>query len=105
MVRASYLIRSIVGRETFENILLKNGGAGPGFDLLRLVLAIAILLAHIAGLLGTSGIIPSTINFFLSLIGHARAAGDEVIRTAPNLMVPHTGLTRPIVLTHVPMFF
>jgi peptidoglycan/LPS O-acetylase OafA/YrhL len=40
--------------KTFDNILQENRGAGPGFDLLRIGLAILILVAHTGWITGGS---------------------------------------------------
>ncbi len=102
-------------RKTLDDVLNKHGGAGPGFDLLRLALALAILLSHLASVGGTRGIIPSTINAFLHLFGHGTISPSDVAPVdilvpkhapkIPDMGLEYMGLSRPIVLTHVPMFF
>jgi peptidoglycan/LPS O-acetylase OafA/YrhL len=102
-------------RETFGDILKRHGGAGPGFDLLRLALAIAILLSHLAVIGDTRGIFAEIADLFLRLIGHAPMLPHEAVQVAapvhqhppaiPDMGLSRMGLTRPIVLTHVPMFF
>jgi peptidoglycan/LPS O-acetylase OafA/YrhL len=90
---------------TFKAILDDNGGAGMGFDLLRLVLAILILLAHCSWIVGTSGVTTSILNsiFHLSPETVSRLAQA----TTDNDPTVHqlTGLGRPITLSYLPMFF
>jgi peptidoglycan/LPS O-acetylase OafA/YrhL len=93
-------------RRTFGSILGVNDGVGPGFDLLRLGLAVAILVAHAARIGGTRGPIPSTIELVMSLFGHApHFAAPEVATDFRDVVKEGTPWVRPIVITHVPMFF
>jgi peptidoglycan/LPS O-acetylase OafA/YrhL len=93
-------------RKTFGSILGVNDGVGPGFDLLRLGLAVAILVAHAARIGGTRGPIPSTIELVMSLFGHApHFAAPEVATDFRDVVKDGTPWVRPIVITHVPMFF
>ena len=97
---------------TFGQILTEQRGIGPGFDYLRIGLALAIFLAHISAVGGTRGIIPSIIDVFreifnaapISLVVSAHVIAP-VPGNVPDMGLAHAGLSRPIVLSHVPMFF
>lgn len=90
--------------KTFGEILKENDDVGPGFDLLRLALAISILMSHASSAGGTRGIIPSTFELLKQLIGRAHAETAALTIASGNVTngIPWM---RPIVLTHVPMFF
>jgi peptidoglycan/LPS O-acetylase OafA/YrhL len=93
-------------RKTFGSILEENKGIGPGFDLLRLGLAVAILVAHAARIGGTRGPIPSLIELIMSIFGHAPDfAAPAVATDFRDVVKEGTPWVRPIVITHVPMFF
>ena len=97
---------------TFKAILDENGGAGLGFDVLRLALATLILLVHSSWIAGTSGVTTSILNFIFHInpetapglaqatmtVNHAAITGNP---NAHQL----TGLGRPITLSYLPMFF
>jgi peptidoglycan/LPS O-acetylase OafA/YrhL len=89
-------------RSTFGEILKQHNGVGPGFDLLRLALAVSILVSHCSAIGGTRGIIPSLMDLFMRFVGHARAED-----LAPVVQVAKQGIpwVRPIIISHVPMFF
>lgn len=90
-------------RKTFGIILKDHNDIGPGFDLLRLGLAVAILVSHCSAVGGTRGIVPSLIDIFMNLIGRAHAEGAApVISEGVRHGIPWM---RPIVVSHVPMFF
>ena len=91
--------------KTFGSILKEHGGLGPGFDILRLGLAIAILVAHASHLGGTRGPVPELINLLMSFLGHAHAAPLDATVAAGDTLKQGTPWIRPIVITHVPMFF
>jgi peptidoglycan/LPS O-acetylase OafA/YrhL len=103
-------------RRSFGQILSENRGAGPGFDFLRLALALAILLAHLAAIGQTRGILGQILDLVSSWISGAPALAAGVTSVAdvvpsaeqatplPGGLV-QPGLSRPIVLSHVPMFF
>jgi peptidoglycan/LPS O-acetylase OafA/YrhL len=95
--------------KTFGSVLKQHGDAGPGFDVLRLFLALAILASHVAAITGTRGIFPSTIDLFFHLFnGGARAVTNATAATVDytsGIPAVPKGLSRPIVLSHVPMFF
>jgi hypothetical protein len=82
---------------TFQAVLDENGGAGMGFDLLRLVL---ILWSHCSWNVGTSGVLTSILNsiFHLSPKNVSRLA--QPTTTIDNDPTVHqlTGLGRPITL-------
>ena len=102
-----------VVRRTFGDILKENDGVGPGFDLLRLLLALAILLAHLAPIGGTRGLVPSIIDAVMSLFGHVPVMSSSASVTAaatgsatiPDMGVAGAGLSKPILRSYVPMFF
>lgn len=93
-------------RKTFDAILKEHDGIGPGFDLLRLALALAILMSHSTSVGGTHGFVPEAIQAFLHLIGHGQIAVQELGSTVAhdsNGSGLHLG--RPFAVSHVPMFF
>ncbi|WP_050032356.1 acyltransferase [Bradyrhizobium sp. LTSP857] len=92
-------------RKTFGSILGANNGLGPGFDILRLGLAVAILVAHAARLAGTRGPIPSLFELILDFLGQAHAQTPNINAAAQETISSGTPWLRPIVITHVPMFF
>jgi peptidoglycan/LPS O-acetylase OafA/YrhL len=102
-------------QKNFGQILRDHNGAGPGFDFLRLALALAILLAHLAPIGVTRGIIGEVANVFLNLLGYSTMpplnVGPALIQgtthapAVPNMGLNQMGITKPIVLSHVPMFF
>jgi peptidoglycan/LPS O-acetylase OafA/YrhL len=99
-------LRTTLMRKTFGSILGANDGAGPGFDLLRLGLAVAILVWHAARIGGTRGPVPSIIELVMGLFGHApHFAAPEVAIDFRDVVKEGTPWVRPIVITHVPMFF
>ncbi len=98
---------------TFKTILDDNGGAGLGFDLLRLALATLILLTHCSWIVGTSGVTTSILNFIFHIDSEtgsrlAQAAisaeGPATAGAVPSVHLL-TGLGRPITLSYLPMFF
>jgi peptidoglycan/LPS O-acetylase OafA/YrhL len=99
--------------QSFKNILEKNDGAGPGFDLLRLALALLILASHAAPLGGTRGFGAEAIQALLHLIGYGHIPTHELgasVAIIPNnnqamLNYETRGLMQPFVRSHVPMFF
>ena len=98
-------------RDTLGRMFARQGGVGAGFDYLRIALAIAIFFAHIAAIADTRGIFPSLIDFFRSLFTDAPAVVPVAPHAAhapgnlPDMGLSRAGLSRPIVLSHVPMFF
>jgi peptidoglycan/LPS O-acetylase OafA/YrhL len=92
---------------TFKAILDETGGAGMGFDLLRLVLATLILLSHTSWLVGTSGVMTSILNSIFHLSPEIASTLAQVTATVGNDPTVHqlTGLGRPITLSYLPMFF
>jgi peptidoglycan/LPS O-acetylase OafA/YrhL len=97
---------------TFKTILDENGGAGLGFDVLRLALATLILIVHSSWIVGSSGVTTSILNFIFQinpeiaprLAQATMAVNHGAITGNPN---DHqlTGLGRPITLSYLPMFF
>lgn len=101
-------------KRTFGQIFTEQRGIGPGFDYLRIGLAIAIFLAHIAAIGETRGVIPSIIDLFRELFTGNSAPIVAAVPTnliapvtgnLPDMGLTRAGLSRPIVLSHVPMFF
>ena len=97
---------------TLETILDDNGGAGLGFDVLRLSLAILILLVHSSWIVGTSGVTTSILNFIFHLnpeTAPGLAQATMTVRQATITGNPNVhqlaGLGRPITLSSLPMFF
>lgn len=86
---------------TFAEILDAYGGAGPGFDLLRLALAVSILASHCASIGHTAGFFPSLAHFLLGFIGRGHA--QTLMPGAAAAPTVHWGA--PLALSHVPMFF
>jgi peptidoglycan/LPS O-acetylase OafA/YrhL len=97
--------------KSFGAILDMNRGAGLGFDLLRLGLAVTILLSHTSGITGHGGVTTSLLNMIFHINPHTAAAlaSTSGIHSAsvPGEagVKPLTGLGRPFTLSHVPMFF
>ena len=94
-------------RKTFGKILEEHDGAGPGFDLLRLSLAIAILMSHVVAVGETRGFFPELMQMFLHLLGHAQshASGASAVATADQVNSLRIPFGRPFAVSHVPMFF
>ena len=98
---------------TFKKILDENGGAGMGFDLLRLALATLILLVHSSWIVGTSGVTTSILNFIFHInpetapgLAQATMAVKHAAMTGGNPNVHQlAGIGRPITLSYLPMFF
>jgi peptidoglycan/LPS O-acetylase OafA/YrhL len=92
---------------TFKTILDENGGAGMGFDVLRLVLAVLILLTHCSWLVGTSGLTTSILNYIFHISPETASTLARATTTSTGDPTEHqlTGLGRPIMLSYLPMFF
>jgi peptidoglycan/LPS O-acetylase OafA/YrhL len=98
---------------TFKKILDENGGAGMGFDVLRLALATLILLVHSSWIVGTGGVTTSILNFIFHInpetvpgLARATMTVKHAAITGGNPNVHQlTGLGRPITLSYLPMFF
>jgi peptidoglycan/LPS O-acetylase OafA/YrhL len=91
---------------TFQTILDDNGGAGRGFDVLRLALAILILLTHCSWIVGTSGVMTSILNSIFHIHPEAVSKLAQATTTVGDPTVHQlTGLGRPITLSYLPMFF
>ncbi len=95
--------------KTFAAILATTRGVGPGFDLLRLALALLIMASHCSFLAGTSGLLSHLLHDVLHGVwptGSLDASGPPTPPTAADLAYPPvTGPGRPFTLSHVPMFF
>lgn len=99
--------------KSFGAILDLNHGAGLGFDLLRLGLAITILWSHSSGISGHSGVTTSILNSILNFFSFGAASAatvspaavDAVAQNGDPTMTGLHGLGRPFTLSHVPMFF
>lgn len=88
--------------EAVGTILDRYRGVGPGFDLLRIILAIAIFYGHTRWIAGESGMALQNV---ANLAAHG---GDRVATAATQLTAPARewlGITRPLKLAMVPMFF
>ena len=96
---------------TFKTILDDNGGAGMGFDVLRLALAILILLVHSSWIVGTGGVTTSILNFIFHINPETVSGLAQTTMQHPATTGVHpnehelTGLGRPITLSYLPMFF
>ncbi len=92
---------------TFKAILDEKGGAGMGFDLLRLVLAFLILLTHCSWLVGTSGHTTAILNYIFHISPETASTLARATTTSTGDPTEHqlTGLGRPIVVSYLPMFF
>jgi peptidoglycan/LPS O-acetylase OafA/YrhL len=95
---------------TFDQILNEHDGAGPGFDLLRLALALAILASHCSGITGDRGILGEIALGFQHLFAHGGviAPHDAISNggNAANVIINQpTGWGQPVARSHVPMFF
>ena len=94
---------------SFGSVLDANRGAGPGFDLLRLGLALLILLSHASKLDGHSGFTAA----LTDLLKQGLAIFDGGVHVAAHIPpapsashgTPSTGITGPLVRSLVPMFF
>lgn len=92
--------------KTFQSILDECRGAGKGFDILRLGLAICILLSHSSGIVGTSGVTASIMNSIFHVSPQTAAKLVQATSTVTDPTVHQlTGLARPITLAFLPMFF
>ena len=101
--------------KTFGGILDQNRGAGPGFDLLRIGLAVSIFASHASTMAGNNHLL-STI---LASLFHTQIGVDQVSDAAgvtadlaqsggldlQAMGRSATGLGRPYTLSRVPMFF
>jgi peptidoglycan/LPS O-acetylase OafA/YrhL len=94
---------------TFLHILDKNRGIGPGFDLLRLLLALSILASHCSGLSGHAGWLSSHLESALHLLFSSSEQAPHIATTqdasGAELLHRVSGPARPYVLSRVPMFF
>lgn len=91
---------------TFQKILDDNGGAGRGFDVLRLVLAILILLTHCSWIVGTSGVMTSILNSIFHVSPETISRLAKTTATVGDPTVHQlSGLGRPFTLSYLPMFF
>jgi peptidoglycan/LPS O-acetylase OafA/YrhL len=97
---------------TFKTILDDNGGAGMGFDILRLALATLIVLSHCSWIVGTTGVTTSILNFIFHIhpesvsgVAQATIADNSAMAGVHPNVHQLTGLGRPITLSYLPMFF
>jgi peptidoglycan/LPS O-acetylase OafA/YrhL len=91
---------------TFAAILDENGGAGKGFDALRLALAILILLTHCSWIVGTSGVTTSILNSIFHFSPETAYKLGQATTTMNDPTVHQlTGLGRPLTMSYLPMFF
>src|SRR5581483_7838159 len=109
------MLRNASSTKTFGSILNDYNGAGPGFDVLRLSLALVILAAHCSGISGTRGFLSSELQQLLQYTLHFFWPSHQqtVLQSLPSAAVAAqdyehysiNGLGRPFTLSHVPMFF
>jgi peptidoglycan/LPS O-acetylase OafA/YrhL len=90
--------------------LSENNGAGPGFDLLRLALAVIILVGHCSGMSGTGGFMSAVMQNFLQFVWPVGEHSALFQQIAPTVIAVQEngaviGLARPFTISHVPMFF
>jgi peptidoglycan/LPS O-acetylase OafA/YrhL len=91
---------------TFQEILDDSGGAGKGFDILRLALSILILVTHCSWIVGTSGTTTAVLNFIFRIDPETASRLAQATTTVNDPTVHQlTGLGRPIMLSYLPMFF
>ena len=88
---------------SFGEILAANRGAGPGFDVLRIGLALWIMWGHTNWIFGLAGHLGALIYGLLGLQMHHPAALVEAVKE--GAAAPLDGLTRPMAVALVPMFF
>ena len=91
--------------KTFGNILDENKGAGPGFDILRLFLAIAVLMSHVAPIGKTRGFFPELFNLIHGSGGTTHSASFVAGPIAKAIADDRWHPLHSFALTHVPMFF
>lgn len=84
-------------RETFDTILSRNRGIGPGFDILRILLATVIFIGHARWLAGGAGM-------HIGRVADAAATATHVIHPVRQA-IAFTGPMKPVLLALVPMFF
>src|SRR5262245_14237799 len=84
--------------ESFGLVLSRYRDAGPGFDVLRILLAMAIFVGHAKWAAGLSGMAIETV------AQQAARAVHDVAAVTVNPGV-WSGLTKPLKLALVPMFF
>lgn len=96
-------------KKSFGSILDEHKGAGPGFDLLRLGLALLILLSHTSRLAGHSGFtaaLTEALHQVLSFFSTTASIVQHIPPAPPTTASgPSTGITGPFVRALVPMFF
>jgi peptidoglycan/LPS O-acetylase OafA/YrhL len=94
-------------QRTFGSILKANDGVGPGFDLLRLMLAVSIMASHCSSMSGTKGFLSGFLQSLVDLFWHHQPTISSAAE--PSAIDPGHGgiygLGRPFTLSHVPMFF
>jgi peptidoglycan/LPS O-acetylase OafA/YrhL len=89
---------------TFLDILNENRGMGPGFDVLRIALALAILWGHANWILGVAGHLSGAINAWFGVVPQHPAIFAQTVARADQTPALD-GLTRPMAVSLVPMFF
>lgn len=87
--------RGVEAPQTVGGVMAKYGGVGPGFDLLRILLAFYIFYGHALWLSGASS----------SVTGLAAIAGAALGETADAGADGFHGWTRPFHVAAVPIFF
>ena len=106
-------VRAFYNYKTFGEILDRNRGAGKGFDLLRLGLALLILVSHMSSIVGHSGTTAWLTSLFFGSDPQVPAATAQVVSQAKPVLMPQNGLPHaaglsgisgPFIRALVPMF-
>jgi peptidoglycan/LPS O-acetylase OafA/YrhL len=97
-------------KRTFGSILAENNGIGPGFDLLRLALALSILAGHCSAAAGIKGFLSIVLSNIVGLVWHGQIAAGPIVSNTDQISelgrpFGLSELGRPFGVSHVPMFF
>ena len=88
--------------EAIGSVLARYRGVGPGFDLLRILLAMVIFYGHTRWIAGSSGMAIDTV---ANLAATGAATGPGGLAAPAGAIHEWTGITRPLWLGLVPAFF
>lgn len=86
--------------DSFDTVLKRYRGIGPGFDFLRIFLALVIFVGHAKWIAGLNGMAIDNVAHQASLAAAHTAGLDGLWH-----VTPWAGLGRPFKLALVPMFF
>lgn len=96
----------------FSEILDANKGIGPGFDLLRLCLALSIVASHCSALTANRGLLSHAISDLIHMVWPVAGGGAAVDSATVGASIDPVQVTqgvhgpaRPYTLARVPMFF